>query len=87
MLLRVFADTKKKKLRSSTDGYDIAYLQENLRELNIKLFDVRSEPNAIGYRHDWHKSGWTYVKKNEGDPAVRIESEYYLIDIKWVAKT
>lgn len=71
------------KLRSSIDGYDTVYLQENLTELNRKLFfDARAEAKAIGYRYVWHKGGCTYVRKNEGDPAVRIESEHDLNKIK-----
>lgn len=71
------------KLRSSTDGYDIVYLQENLTELNRKVFfDARAEAKAIGYRYVWHKGGCTYVRKSEEDPAGRIESDHDLIKIK-----
>ncbi|CAN8011342.1 unnamed protein product [Ixodes pacificus] len=64
----------KNKLRSE-DPNDNIYLQENLTEINKKLFfEAREKAKSLGYRYTWHKGGCTYVRKQDGDRAIRIKT-------------
>lgn len=64
----------KKKLRSE-DSNDNIYLQENLTEINKKLFfEAREKAKSLGYRYTWHRGGCTYLRKQDGDRAIRIKT-------------
>lgn len=72
----------KQKLRRGTDA-DNVYLQENLTATNRKLFfDARTKAKHLGYKFVWHKEGCSYVRKQEGEPTIRIEDESDLVKIK-----
>lgn len=63
----------KQKLRSETSN-DNVYLSENMTALNRQLFyDVRMKAKLLGYKFAWHKEGCSYVRKQEGEPTIRIE--------------
>lgn len=72
----------KHKLRSGFDT-DSVYLQENMTAANRKLFfDARVKAKCLGYKFVWHKDGCSYVRKEEGTSAIRIEDEGDLAKIK-----
>lgn len=65
----------KNKLRNGQEDSTQIYLQENLTESNRKnFFEARERAKLKGYRFTWHKNGVTYVRKQEGEKAIRIQS-------------
>lgn len=65
----------KLKLRRGAAADNI-YLQENLTASNRKLFyDVRTKARNLDYRFVWHREGYSYVRKREGDPVIRVEHD------------
>lgn len=72
----------KQKLRSGASN-DNVYVQENMTALNRQLFyEVRTKAKFLGYKFAWHKEGYSYVRKQEGEPTIRIENEGDLEKIK-----
>ncbi|CAN7943129.1 unnamed protein product [Ixodes hexagonus] len=72
----------KNKLRSEDNTVNV-YLQENLTETNKKLFfEAREKAKSLQYRYTWHRGGCTYVRKQDGDRAIRIATQTDLDKIK-----
>lgn len=71
----------KNKLRE-VNGETI-YIQENLTAQNRSLFfQVRARAKAMKYKFVWCKEGVIYVRKVEGEKAIRIATEKDLLNIK-----